>query len=53
MDRKKVIDLINMKCLETFDKSETQKIFEKYFASEKWSGVLLDCDGDIILWEDE
>lgn len=42
-----------MKCLETFDESQTEQMLEKYKALGKWDDVATDNDGDIILWEEE
>ena len=53
MKSKKVIDGDTMKCLETFDESETEKVLEKYRSLGKWDDVQTDNDGDIILWEEE
>ena len=51
MESKKVIDGDTMKCLETFEESQTQQILEKYKALGKWDDVSLDSDGDIVLYE--
>lgn len=53
MKTKKVIDGDTMKCLETFEESQTQQMLEKYQALGKWDDVSVDNDGDIILYENE
>lgn len=53
MEKKKVIDGDTMKCLETFEESQTQMVLEKYKSLGKWNDVSLDADGDIILYENE
>ena len=50
---KKVIDADNMKCLETFDETQTEQMLEKYRSLGKWEDVSADINGDIILWENE
>ena len=50
---KKVIDGDTMKCLETFEESQTQQMLEKYQALGKWDDISVDNDGDIILYENE
>jgi len=49
---KKVIDADNNKLLEEFDKSQTDEKVEYYKSLGKWDDVSIDCDGDIILWEE-
>ena len=49
---KKVLDGDTMKCLETFDESQTQDIFEKYQKLGKYNDISVDIDGDIILYEE-
>ena len=39
MEKKKVIDGDTMKCLETFDESQTQAMLEKYQALGNWEDV--------------
>jgi len=53
MQTKKVIDGDTMKCLETFEESQTQQMLEKYQELGKWDDVSVDSDGDIILYENE
>ena len=53
MESKKVIDGDTMKCLETFEESQTEPMLEKYRSLGKWEDVQTDNDGDIILWEEE
>lgn len=53
MKCKKVIDGDTMKCLETFEESQTEQMLEKYRSLGKWDDVQIDNDGDIILWEEE
>jgi len=48
---KKVIDADNQKLLEYFDEKDTAKTMNKYAGIGKWDDISLDCDGDIILWE--
>ena len=48
---KKVIDADNMKLIETFDEKETAKILKKYEEDGRWLDVMVDRDGDIILWK--
>ncbi len=50
---KKVIDAQTMKCLETFQASDTEKVLAKYRALGRWDEVETDADGDIILSNDE
>ena len=50
---KKVIDADNMVCLEEFQETQTEQIKEKYELVGKWADVSIDCNGDLILWEDE
>jgi len=49
---KKVIDADNMKILEHFDQSETDKILKRYENMGFWADVSVDQAGDIILWEE-
>lgn len=53
MKSKKVIDGDTMKCLETFEESQTEQMLEKYQTLGKWDDVSVDSDGDIILYENE
>jgi hypothetical protein len=53
MKSKKVIDGDTMKCLETFEESQTEKMLEKYRSLGKWDDISVDSDGDIILYEEE
>ena len=53
MKTKKVIDGDTMKCLETFEESQTPQMLEQYQALGKWDDVSVDNDGDIILYENE
>jgi len=48
---KKVIDADKMVIIEFFDEADVEKMLTKY-RSGKWSDVSVDCNGDIILWED-
>jgi hypothetical protein len=50
---KKVIDGDIMKCLETFDESQTNQILDKFRLIGQWEEVLLDNDGDVILYKYE
>lgn len=52
MEKKRVIDADNNKILETFDPKYQHTVQKKYEAMGKWTDVSVDCDGDIILWED-
>ena len=48
-----VIDGDTMKCLEKFEESQTEKMLAKYNELGKWDDVSLDCNGDIVLYENE
>lgn len=49
---KKVLDGDLQIVLETFDPKDTQKVLEKYENDERWEDVGIDCDGDIVLYEE-
>ena len=49
---KKVIDGDLMKCLETFNSKETDRILEKYKDDGRWEDISIDNDGDIILYSE-
>ncbi len=49
---KKVIDYKNMKILEHFDESDTDKILKRYRDMGLWEWVSIDSAGDIILNEE-
>jgi hypothetical protein len=49
---KKVIDADNMKILEHFEESDTDKILKRYENMGFWQCVSVDRAGDIILWEE-
>jgi hypothetical protein len=51
MTTKTVIDADNNEILETFEESETKQILEKYRSLGKWDDISVDCDGDIVLYE--
>lgn len=50
---KKVIDGDSMRCIETFEESQTEQMIEKYQSLRKWDDVSVDSDGDIILYANE
>ena len=52
MDQKLVIDADHMVVLEVFKKENTKEVLEKYEQTGRWEDVSIDCNGDIILWED-
>lgn len=48
----KVINGDTMKCIEVFDSSELDTIVKKYENLGTYEDVSVDCDGDIILYEE-
>lgn len=53
MAQKKVFDGDLQKCLEVFDESQTEERLAYYQSLGKWDEVLVDSDGDIVLYENE
>lgn len=49
---KKVIDADNMKILEHFYESDTDRILERYENMGLWDDISVDQAGDIILWKE-
>lgn len=51
-NRKRIIDADRNVVIETFNAKDTDKKVKEYRDKGQWNDVGVDCDGDIILWED-
>ena len=48
----KVIEIETEETLQYFDESEAQKVRDSYLAIGNWESVMIDTDGDILLFKE-
>jgi len=52
METKAVIDADSEQVIERFNEADTDSVLDKYVSLGRWGDVSVDCDGDIVLWQD-